>query len=107
MPSRLGALAALAGLCLALAGCGGGKISKANADKVNTGMTEKEVSDLLGAPTETAEVAVPDMGGLLGGGAGVPGMPKKARQSIWKEGDKVIVVTFVDGKVSMKTTNGF
>jgi hypothetical protein len=100
------------GLCLMLSGCGGSKITKANADKIATGMTEKEVSDILGGPSETSEVEMPDMGAMLGGMAGgkMPGMPatpKKAKQSVWKDGDKAIAVTFLDGKVVQKTATGF
>jgi hypothetical protein len=99
------------GLCLVLSGCGS-KINKANADKINTGMTEKEVSDILGAPTESSEIAMSDLGGMLGGlpGGGslprMPAMPKKAKQSVWKDGSKSIAVTFVDGKVVQKASAG-
>jgi hypothetical protein len=104
--SRLALMVALAGLCLGVSGCGS-KISKANADKINTGMTETEVSNLLGPPTESNEVALPDIGGMLGGGApGMPTMPKKTRQSVWKEGEKAITVMFVDGKVMAKESKG-
>jgi hypothetical protein len=48
--------AVVIGLCLAIAGCGS-KITQANADKITTGMTEKAVSDLLGTPTETHQLA--------------------------------------------------
>jgi hypothetical protein len=108
--ARASILILVIGLCLTISGCGS-KITKANADKINTGMSEKEVSDILGSPTETAEVEMPDLGGLFGamtgGAVSTPNMPKKARQSTWKEGDKVIAVTFVDGKVVQKVSKGF
>jgi hypothetical protein len=92
-------LAVAAGLCLAAPGCSGGsKVSKENADKINVGMSEKEVTDLLGSPAESAEVEVPDVGAALGGQVQM----KKAKQSTWKDGNKVIAVTFLDSKVSAK-----
>jgi hypothetical protein len=99
---------------LALPGCGS-KITKENADKIKVGMSEKEVTDLLGSPTESEEVELPDLGAMFGGMPGlpageaapVPKMPKKAKKSVWKEGDKTIAVVFLDGKVNNKETTGF
>jgi hypothetical protein len=108
--SKITVCVALAGLCFGVAGCGlgGSKITKANAEKVNTGMTEKEVSGLLGPPNESNEAVLPDIAGMLGGGGapGTPEMTKKARESVWKEGDKIITVQFIDGKVIAKTASG-
>src|SRR5215468_8009733 len=88
---------------LATSGCGGSKVTKANADTVRTGMSEKEVTSLLGSPTEAAEVSVPDVGGLMGKPPAENGkLPTKAKQAIWKDGSKAITVTFVDGKVVAK-----
>jgi hypothetical protein len=104
--ARTPILAVVIALCLSVSGCAGNKVTKANADKITTGMTEKEVSDILGAPNESAEVEVPELGGIAGamlGGA----MPKKARQSTWKHEGKTVQVTFVDGKVVQKTATGF
>jgi SmpA / OmlA family len=100
------------GLSLLVSGCGGSKVTEDNADKITIGMTEKEVSNILGSPTETSEVEMPDMGAMLGGMAGgkMPGMPatpKKAKQATWKDGRKAIVVTFLDGKVVQKAATGF
>jgi hypothetical protein len=106
--SRLVGLVLFAALSLGLPGCGGGKITKANADKIKNGMTEKEVTDILGPPTESADASLPDMGAMPGGDvAGMPKMPKGAKQAVWKSGSKVIAVSFVDGKVMSKTVSGF
>jgi hypothetical protein len=108
LASRLGVLMLAHGLCLGLCGCGGGKITKANADKINTGMSEKEVTDILGPPTDSAEVKIPEMPGLPGGEVpGIPKMPAGAKNSVWKDGNKVITVTFLDGKVTAKVASGF
>ena|ERR1700752_5101230 len=98
------------GLCLIVAGCSGSKITKANADKVVADMTEAQVTAILGPPTKSEVVAIPDIGGMLPGG-GIPGManilPKETKNAEWREGEKVILVVFVDGKVKMKTATGF
>ena len=80
-------------VCLALAGCGkddkgGGntKLTKANFEKVKDGMTEKEVVDLLGTPTETKNV-------------------DKDKHLIWKGGNNSVnVVLDKDGKVTGRTS---
>lgn len=93
-------------LSLALPGCGS-KINKTNANMVNVGMTEQEVFDLLGPPNETTEFNVPDLGALTGANAsGMPGIPKGAKHSVWQEDQKVITITFVNGKVIAKQASG-
>lgn len=47
------------GFCVSSAGCRGAKITRANADKIKVGMSEKEINDILGAPTETVEFELP------------------------------------------------
>ena len=85
-------------LVLAPSGCSrGSKITKANAEKIKNGMSEKEISGLLGDPLESTEVEVPNVGGLLGDGMGPDRV--KVKQLAWKEGDQVILVQFHNGKV--------
>jgi hypothetical protein len=74
-------------VCLGLAGCGGNKVTKANYDKISNDMTEAQVKDVLGSPTETKSA----------GGAG--------SVMIWKGGDDTISVTFVNGKVAGKISS--
>lgn len=93
-------------LTLALTGCGS-KINKTNANMVNVGMTEQQVSDLLGPPSETTEFNMPDLGALTGGNTSeMPGLPKGAKHSVWREDQKVIMITFVNGKVLAKQASG-
>jgi hypothetical protein len=67
---------------LFITGCaGGGKLSKANIDKVKKGMIEEEVKAVLGPSAESARI-------------------DKIRTLVWKEGAKVLTVTLVDGKVT-------
>jgi hypothetical protein len=100
---RLRVLVVAIGLSVSLFGCMS-RITKDNAEKIKTGMTDQEVSNILGAANETAEVKIPDFGGMVG----APNViPNGAKSSTWREGDKVITVTFVNGKVFSKTTAGF
>jgi hypothetical protein len=54
--------------------------------KLKAGMTEAEVTDILGKPTENAP----------GGGFGI-----NTKTSIWKQGDSQLSIVFMDGKASM------
>ena len=80
-----GAVFMVALLCFCLAGCGS-KVSKDNYQKIKSGMSEKEVSDILGSPTETKDA-----------GAG--------KTLIWKSGDDTISVTFMNDKVAVKISS--
>ncbi|MDI6852172.1 MAG: outer membrane protein assembly factor BamE [Deltaproteobacteria bacterium] len=80
-------LSVLLALALITASCGENKISKANFDKIKTGMTEAEVQAILGPPTESSGVDVAVFAGTT---------------SVWKKGDTVISVQFVNGKVIAK-----
>lgn len=68
-------------------GCSVDKISKENFDRIKTGMTEAEVQAILGPPTESTGVDVNVFSGTT---------------SIWKKGDTVISIQFVNGKVVAK-----
>lgn len=68
-------------------GCSPDKISKENFDRIQTGMTEDEVQAILGPPTESAGVDVTVFSGTT---------------SIWKKGDTVISIQFVNRKVLAK-----
>ena len=85
----------LAGLFLTmLAGCSG-KVSKGNYDKIQNGMTRAEVEKILGKPTEEA------------GGGGVAGeITGSAKVLTWADGEKSIMVTFVNDKVTLKAQTG-
>ena len=72
-----------------LSGCS--KVTKSNYDKIETGMTQQQVEDILGAGTPTQSV---DVGGL------------GAKQLQWKDGNKTITVTIVNGKVTLKNASG-
>ncbi|MBL8502304.1 MAG: DUF3862 domain-containing protein [Rhodocyclaceae bacterium] len=69
-----------------LAACGS-KISAENFERIQNGMTQKEVVALLGEPAETNSVSI---GGLSGG------------MATWQDGNTVISVQFVNDKVQAK-----
>jgi len=71
-------------------GCGG-KVSKSNYDKIENGMTVEEVKDILGEPAKTT-----------GGGVGA----LSGKVMTWEDGDKQIVVTFANDKVTLKSQTG-
>jgi outer membrane protein assembly factor BamE (lipoprotein component of BamABCDE complex) len=88
-------------LVLMSSGCSrGSKITKANADKIKIGMSENEVSDLLGNPSESAEVVVPRMGLVFEKAFDGMGPDRvTVKQTTWKEKDQVILVQYFQGKV--------
>jgi hypothetical protein len=66
---------------LSLAGCGGGKdFTEADFKKVQKGMAEDKVTEILGKPYDSAEMA------------GI-------KRLWWKVGDKYYSASFKDGKV--------
>jgi hypothetical protein len=73
---------------LLLAACS--RVTQDNFNKVQDGMTEQEVSAILGSPTESSS------GSLLG---------ISGTSSTWTGGDAVITIQFVNGKVALKTYN--
>ncbi len=80
--------ALLVGLIIAgLMGCAGSKITKENFDKIKLGMTQEEVQAILGPPTEASGLEIPMFSGTM---------------SKWVQGDTVITVQFVNGKVVAK-----
>jgi hypothetical protein len=84
MNLRLVAFAAL----LLLAACS--RVSQENFAKIQDGMSEQEVTAILGSPAESSS------GSLLG----ISGTSSK-----WTGADAVITVQFVNGKVALKTFN--
>jgi len=77
---------AVAALLLALAGCGS-KVNEENFARIEDGMTEAQVIDLLGKPTETSSM----------GALGVSGS-----SAVWSDDGARISVQFVNGKVRLK-----
>jgi len=76
----------LASLLFVLAACS--KVTPENFARIQDGMPEEQVLDLLGKPTESSSV------NLLG---------VSGTSSRWVSGDTAITVRFVNGKVALKT----
>ena len=71
---------------LLLAACS--KVTQENFAKVQDGMTEQEVTAILGSPTESSS------GSILG----ISGTSSK-----WAGGDALITIQFVNGKVALRS----
>lgn len=105
--SRFRRVALVLVLCLLLPACGNRKVTKANYEKVEDGMTLDQVKAILGEG-KLEEKA--DIGGMAGHYlAPIPGAaaPKEIGDKyVWENGEKVIEVSFVDGKVRFKHSKG-
>ena len=86
--------AALVGLMVAVLGGCGSKVSRSNLDKVVNGMTVTQVEDILGK------------GAVESTGTSIGGLALSGEVRIWQDGDKIIKVTFKDGKVTGKSSEG-
>jgi len=73
-------------LALALAACGS-KINEEQFSRIEDGMSEQQVIDLLGTPSESSSM----------GALGVSGTA-----AIWTDAGATISVQFVNGKVRLK-----
>jgi hypothetical protein len=78
----------------ALSGCGS-KISEANFYRVQYGMTEEDVEELLGPPHRQTVTPSPD-GDSMG----------EEKSQWWTRGPLVIQVRFVGGKVAGRSSEG-
>lgn len=95
--TRLAAITLSVCMCLCLAACEQ-KITQANFDKINTGMTRSQVENLLGPGEDQTASGV----GISYGGVA---QSKTASEStfVWKGKSITITVVFKDGKVVQKT----
>jgi len=82
----LGRLVLVALVIAGLAGCPS-KISKPNFDQIKLGMTQEEVQGILGPPSAATGLEIPVFSGTT---------------SKWAQGDMLITVQFVNGKVVAK-----
>jgi hypothetical protein len=99
-------------LVLTLSGCAS-KITKANFDKVQNGMSLNEVEKILGEGTEYRggtgvglQFGVDAGGGLGGGGVGGGGGGSGRQTYMWESDNASITVYFQDGKVANKSSKG-
>jgi len=69
-------------LCVCLSGCGS-SITKENYNKIKNDMSEEDVNNILGSPSETTNVA-------------------GNKVATWRDDQKAIVVTYLNGKVILR-----
>ena len=81
---RLAVAALLAGWLIAC----GSRVDQAHFDRIEDGMEQARVLELLGEPTSSSSVAIGSFSGT---------------SSVWKARDATITITFVNGKVAFKT----
>ena len=74
-------------ICMSLMSCIGSPISQENFEKIQTGMSMAQVTEILGPPTESSSVDVAVFSGTV---------------SKWKTADVTITIQFVNGKVVAK-----
>ena len=108
---RLGQTALVLAVCLAAAACGNQKINKANYDKIQPGMTLKEVEEILGGPGKKDEGG--DASGVAAQfmvdipGAGATGRKPPGETYLWERGEITLTIFFdPSGKVTGKTQKG-
>jgi hypothetical protein len=107
---RLARAALVVVLCLAVPACGKKKVTKANYDKIEVGMTQEQVEKILGKGSKDeggdgSNVAA-QVGVAVGGVASAPTAGPKGETYIWESGTRSITITFVDGKVRLKQSSG-
>jgi hypothetical protein len=86
--------AALMGLMVVVLGGCGGNVSRSNFDKVEKGMTVTEVEKILGK------------GAVESTGTSIGSLELSGEVRVWQDKDKIIKVTFKDGRVSSKSAEG-
>lgn len=97
-------------LCfLFFTGCGG-RLSRANYERIKTGMTLKEVEAILGKGNEqsSSQIDIPDQSFSIPGlgSTTVAGMSSSMQVVTWGDGLKTIAITFSNGKVASKLQTG-
>ena len=84
---KLVILAVIVLFSLSLAACGASRLTQENFDKIRTGMTQAEVTAILGEPTESSSVDVAVFSGTA---------------STWKKDGTTITIQFANSKVVAK-----
>lgn len=88
---RITTTALVAAVILAIAGCGGSRVTKANYDKIATGMSKTQVEEILGKTKEQISTDQ-NVGAITLHGEGMT----------WRDGKEYIFVTFLNGNVQSK-----
>lgn len=78
---------AAAALALLLVACGS-KVNEDDFAKIHEGMTQDQVTDILGKPTQSSSIDILGMSGT---------------SATWTDNDARITIQFVNGKVRLKS----
>ncbi|HUK04080.1 MAG TPA: outer membrane protein assembly factor BamE [Burkholderiales bacterium] len=81
-------VAAVAALSAALLVAACSRVTQENFARIQDGMSEQEVSAILGSPAQSSSGSVLGISGT---------------SSTWRDGDTVITIRFVNGKVAMRS----
>jgi ribosomal protein S3 len=88
-------LAGALAIWVSVSGCIGSKVNRTNYDKINTGMKQSEVAEILGNGQKK------DSAGAAFGALGV-----SSEVMNWQDGDRTITVMFVNNLVVVKSQVG-
>jgi len=76
----------------------GNTVTKANFARLKSGMTERQVRSIMGAPTEVLDSA--DVNRALGTKVPPELAGLRMKQFMWKQGDDYVGIAFANGKAS-------
>jgi hypothetical protein len=89
------ALAGVLVILVSVSGCIGSKITRANYDKISTGMKQSEVESVLGSGQKKESA-----------GASLSMIGVSTEMMHWQDGDRTITIMFVNDQVMMKSQAG-
>jgi len=96
---RIGRWIGLLLLCPALWGCRTSRVTRANYDQIQDGMSIAQVEGILGPGYDQGGGARPIFRLL-------PGATQVVQSKIWLDGSRSITVSFIDGQVTSKSESG-
>jgi hypothetical protein len=97
-------------VCLVIPACGNPKITKANYEKIQMGMTLQQVEEILGKGEKEEGGDGSNVAGQfgvdVGGGLNLSARPNPGESYKWETGTKTITVYFLSGRVTNKVPKG-
>jgi hypothetical protein len=90
-------------------GCGGDRLTRANYDKINLGMTLQEVEEILGPGQDTIGINMPELPSRRGTSTSKGGVlegTNPPRWLVWEKDKRSIRIGFRDDKVVLKFQQG-
>jgi hypothetical protein len=97
--------------CFAVPACGNSKVTMANYDKIQLGMTLQQVEEILGKGDKEEAGDGSNVAGQfgvdVGGGLNLSARASPVETYKWESGNKLITVSILSGKVTYKDKKGF